>query len=165
MVAIFGTLIIAAVLIISGSAAAPYADHYEPAYTTNCTNPNDAVGSPNNDDATIGQNGPPPALGVLMLDLDEGNEMGANQLFTVYGWSVFGVNINETYNITIYTDDFGDSYGPYNGWDSADLDFYTPSNPPTAEWRYIEITGTYGEVQGGNEYDTTYGPEIDAVGY
>jgi len=164
-VAIIGILLIAAVLIISGSAVAPWAVDWVEAYTSNVTDPDNALDDAGlYGDATIGQNSPP-LLGVLMLDLGSGNEMGANQLFTVYGWSGLGVNIYETYNVTIYTDGLNDSYGPYNGWDSADLDFYTPLTPQAAEWRYIEITGTYGEVQGGNQYDTIYGPEIDAVGY
>jgi len=157
-------MLLTVVILISGSAAAPYAVDWVRAYTTNCTHESWALGIPDTDNATIGKNSPP-LLGVLMLDLGSGNEMGADQLFTVYGWAGGGTNIYETYNITIYTDGFNDSYGPYNGWDSTSLNFYTPSSPQAAEWRYIGITGTYGEVQGGNQYDTIYGPEINAVGY
>lgn len=166
-VAILGTLLIAAVFIISSSALGQpthWVDHYEPTDTTNCSNPTWAEGSPDDDNATVGQN--PSTLGVLMLDLgtDPDDWMPPSQLFTVCGYSGTGDNINETYNITIYSNGMEDSYGPLNGWDSAELDFTTP---PTEDitWRYYQITGTSGLTSRSNEDDTIYGPEIDAVGW
>jgi len=158
---ILGILLIATIL-LCGSAVAPWT--VSTSGSTNCTNPDNALGaSGTSGDATVGQN--PSTLGVLMLDLGSGNEMGADQLFTVYGYISIN-NINETYNITIYVDDdLRVSYGPYNGWDSEELEFTTPLSPPDPEWRYIEITGRSGQTYFENQYDTIYGPEIDAVGW
>jgi hypothetical protein len=159
-IAILGTVLIAAVIIISGSAVAPWVDHVE--ISTNCTNPDWAVGAPDLWHATVGQN--PSTLGELLLDLDAGNEMGASQLFTVYGFDNID-NINETYTLTIFNNDFSASYGPYYGWDSADLDFYTPAFPLSPEWRFYGIIGTSGRIDFTNHVDTIYGPEINAVGW
>jgi len=162
-ITILGVVLIILIL-TSSSAVAPYADHYEPAYSSNVTSPTYAVGAPGGGDATIGVN--PSTLGVLVLDLgtNPNNWMDPNQAFTVYGYS--GVNnINETYNISVMTDGMTHRAGPWDGYDSANLSFTTPSNPQAVKWRYFEINGTSGFTSGTNLDDTIYGPEIDAVGW
>ncbi len=159
---------ITAVFIISGPAVAPWVVAYIPARTTNCTNPTWAEGSPDFEDATVGVNVPFATLGILSLDLgaNSANWMGDNQLFTVIGWSgSVGGNINETYDIRIYTDSFADTYGPWNGWDSESLDFTTPTLGLGNIWRYYEITGTSGQLNESVDEDMYYGPEIEAVGW
>jgi len=158
-VAIFGTLMIAAVLIISGSTVAAWvwADHHEAAYTY-CSNPTQAVGAPDGSYASLGFDGPPPVLGFIALDLGSLYAMPADQDFTVFADSP----IEETY--TAYVGITSDpQYSLYvgGGNDTRDFIFTTPASPPSAWYRYIFLNGTSG-VQAGDYY---YGPEIDAVGW
>jgi hypothetical protein len=155
IIAILGTMLIATIL-ISGSAVAAEefivgVDSYN-----NCTNPNSAVGSPNDAYATIGVN--PSSLGWILLDFGLGTSMDPDQDFTVYGMSA---GVNETYSVTVVnqTKEWAVSVG--SGWDVANLVFTTPSYP-NQSWRYVNITGTSGSKELG---DMIYGPEIDAVGY
>ncbi|UCE36281.1 MAG: hypothetical protein JSW00_12170 [Thermoplasmata archaeon] len=165
-IAILGTLLIAAVFIISGSAVAGYVNEYIPEGSSAVTNPDEAEGPEDYTYATVGINSPP-TLGVLLLDLgDEENWMDAEQDFTVYGWEYGpGTNIFEEYTVVIYNDGLTARYGPYYGDDDEDKVFQTPSTPTNPDWRYIEINGTSGEVDFENHDDTIYGPEIDAVGW
>jgi len=161
-VAISGILLITVVLIISGSAVAAWhwIDHYEPLYTVNCTSPWDAENAPDNDYASLGDDGPPPVLGWILLDLDLGNEMGPSQNFTVFAQS----SVEENY--TVYVSETTDlQYKLYigSGWDTENLTFQTPSSPPTAKWRYILLVGVTGYAGGIGDY--AYGPDIDAVGW
>jgi hypothetical protein len=90
--------------------------------------------------------------------------MGANQLFTVYGF--YGNNnIVENYTIKIYNSDMTTSAGPWSGDDDSNQGFTTPSFPTGSTWRYYEITGTSGQVYFENTDDTIYGPEINTVGW
>jgi hypothetical protein len=157
-VAIFGTLLIMVILLSGSSVAQTW--HYALSQTnTNCTNPDYALGAPNPNDATIGQN--PSTLGSIILDLGAANEMGPDQDFTVYGDPG---GITEKYKVEVIE---GSSGGggiiPVGfGQDTnAEEDFTTPSDFGKT-WRYIRINGTSGSTGGG---DTIYGPEIDAVGW
>ena len=156
-VAIFGTLLIATVLIISGSAVATWV--YAISQTSSgCSSPGNALGAPDGNYATLGQDGPPPVLGFIALDLGSLYAMPADQDFTVFADSP----IEETY--TAYVGITSDpQYSLYvgGGNDTRDFIFTTPASPPSAWYRYIFLNGTSG-VQAGDYY---YGPEIDAVGW
>jgi hypothetical protein len=151
---ILGTILIATVILISGSAVATWhyavaVDHY-----AFCTNPDEALDAPDGVYATIGVDGPPTILGTIFLDLGVYNGMGDNQQFWVFARS----DVQEEYKVIIYTEGFETWVVCGYGYDDADEDFYTPSLGET--WRYIEIQGWSG---GG--YDPVNGPEIDAVGF
>ncbi|UCE39246.1 MAG: hypothetical protein JSW00_08525 [Thermoplasmata archaeon] len=166
IVVMLGALLIAAVFIISGSAVAPWVYEYVPGGTCACTNPDYAESSPDYNYATIGQN--PDTLGKILLDLgpNSANWMAEDVPFTVYGWdSSSGVNIVETYSIKIYNDGMTVNASLGSRDDDSPQGFTTPSFPEDPEWRYYEITATSGDVYFENEYDTIYGPEIDAVGW
>jgi len=150
---ILGALLIAAIIIVSGSAVANWA---QSVYShPNCTDWDEARFAPDGDLASVGEDGAPPILGVLTLDLGAGNEWGASQDFVVYGDVPEG--INETYLIKVITKDWKTESSMWPGWDSEDLTFTTPSTPGLV-WRYIRIIGTSGA-------NDIWGPEIDAVGY
>jgi len=161
-VAIFGTLLIAAVLIISGSAAAwVYAISQT---NVNCTDPDEARFAPNSDYASLGKHLPPadPVLGWILLDLGSINVMPANQDFTVFAQS----SVEENY--TVYVSETTDlQYKLYvgSGWDTEDLIFTTPLNPQATWYRYIYLEGLSGVTAGAGGGDYAYGPDIDAVGW
>ncbi|UCE39364.1 MAG: hypothetical protein JSW00_09125 [Thermoplasmata archaeon] len=159
-IAILGTLLIATIL-LSGSAVAQrwhYVDIVDS--HTNCENEDDACGVPDNKYATVGTNFPSPTLGNLVLDLSEANLMGPNQDFTVYHQS----NTNETYYISVITDDKTVESTAWLGWDTENLVFTTPSNEGLL-WRYFNIEGETGEIEFGELEDIIYGPEINAIGW
>jgi hypothetical protein len=160
-IAILGTLLIAAVLIISGSAVAAwyYIDHVETElYATNSGN---IVGGPDSSFATCGQNGRPNKLGYIVGDLGSGNEMGPLQDFTVFANMTNG--INETYDVLVSEHpNLVDFVYVGSGWDSENLVFTTPGTDPSS-WRYIWINGTSGYTH--PTFDPIHGPEIDAVGW
>jgi hypothetical protein len=158
-VAIFGTLLIAAVLLISGSAVATWVYAIDNT-SSNCMNPDYAENDPDGYDASLGEHVPPaePVLGWILLDLGSVNAMPANQDFTVFADS----SSNETY--TVWVSETSDvEYKQYvgSGWDTEDLIFTTPSGSGTS-WRYILICGTSGQP---TPQDPLYGPDIDAVGW
>jgi hypothetical protein len=160
IVAILGTLVIAAIIIISGSAVATwvYADHYEPAYSYDYTNPTYAEDSPDNLYATVGKNGPPRVLGRLTLDMTEGNAIPPDTNFVVFG-HISG--ITETYTVTVWDGSHETSDYLGSGSDTTNETF-TTAYDNNIMWRYIQIDGTSGQTGTG---DTIYGPEIDAVGW
>jgi len=165
-VAIFGTLLIAAIFIITGSAVAQtwhWIDHYEPLFTVNCSYPWKAEDAPDNDYASLGEHIPPadPVLGWALLDLDSGNEMGPSQDFTVFAVTP----VNESYAVWVsVTTNLQYKIYVGSGWDTENLTFQTPSQPVNAQWRYILLVGTSGvaDAAGG---DHAYGADIDAVGW
>ena len=163
IMAIFGVLVIAVTVIISGSAVAVwhYGDHVEAYYK--CTSPDEALGAPDCSHASLGVDTPVEALGWIIIDLGSGNEMGSNQTFGVYSSSAF----EELYNVTIFTANWQSEYKyadhlfPYYWNDTWDHEFTTPTDPGTG-WRYIRIDAI---TAGRRIPDTTWGPEIDAVGW
>ena len=162
-VAIFGTLLITVMILISGSAVAAWvwANHYEAPYTY-CSNPGQAVGAPDGSYASLGFDGPPPELGWILLDLTSSNAMGSSQDFRV----VAATPVNESYAVWVCeTTDLQFKLYVGSGWDTENLTFTTPSNPPAASWRYIYIMGTSGVTAGAGGGDYEYGPDIDAVGW
>jgi len=156
---ILGTILIATVILISGSVVAIWYhiiylyDDYQ------CTNPTYALYSPDGDHATIGENDPE-VLGKIILDLGSGNEMGSNQNFTVFA----DTNLNETYDVSVISSDLTAMIMVGSGWDTEDCEFYTPSTPVVL-WRYIQINATSGYIVFNEPVDVIYGPEVDAVGY
>ncbi len=160
---ILGTILIAAVILISGSAVAGtwhYIDHVES--SVDCTNPDNAVGQDDGIHATIGINSSgldPAKLGAICLDLGSGNEMGPNQEF----WVNASSRVSEEYNVWV-TDDPADlANHVYVGQneDTAKHNFITPLTP-NMSWRWVYIQGETGDD---TNRDPTYGPEIDAVGW
>jgi len=154
MVATFGTLLIAAVIILSGSATA--ATHFVKYISESyCTNIGYIDGPPDNLSASLGQDGTPPRYGTVRLDLGSGNEMGASQVFTV-----FYANNTESEQYQVFVgEDLDEFYLVGSGNDQADRNFTTPNWG--SSWRYIILVGISGSSTG----DPAYGPEIDAVGW
>jgi len=156
IVAISGTLVIVAIIIVSGSAVAAWVyaiDYWE----EKCTSPWLALYDPDYNHSTVGTNVPPTSLGILKLDLGAGNEMGPGQDFTVFASSI----ISEIYGVKVYTPSNTTGEHLWFQTDTADHDFTTPSTDNMV-WRYIEISGITGSTGVG---DPIYGPEIDAVGW
>ncbi|UCE36801.1 MAG: hypothetical protein JSW00_14985 [Thermoplasmata archaeon] len=159
-IAILGTLLIAMVIIISGSAVATwvYVTWIDEDNTSNTDNIN---GAPDDNYASLGEDGPPPVLGWVLLDLGSGNEMPFSQEFTVFADS----SMEENYSVWV-GETTEKATMSYVG-DGSDLDdeiFTTPSQPFNGSWRYIYIEATSGltAFEGG---DYVYGPDIDAVGW
>ena len=150
-IAILGTLLIAAVLIISGSAVAGFA--YSIHSYNGVTNRLSILGADDGDEATIGYGG-----GWIVVELKAGDYMDADQLFTVYS---NGGGVTETYDVGV-SEDLITEVHVGSGDDSGDQTFYTPSSPNPASWRYIRIVASSGTTGPG---DLIVGPEIDAVGW
>lgn len=158
-IAILGTILITVVILISGSAVAPWHHavgiyHYE-----NVSDRFNILGAPNGTYASLGFDGPPPELGVIVLDLGSGNEMGPSQDFTVFADTA----VEEDYSAAVAESPEDDGVWVGDGEDTQDFNFTTPSTPGM-EWRYIILIGTSGVTafSGGDYY---YGPDIDAVGW
>jgi hypothetical protein len=153
---ILGTILIAAVIIISGSAVATWVyAHWIDEDDTPDINFIDAL---DGDQAALGQTGPPLVLGWVILDLGSGNEMGRNQDFMVFANSP----VLEFYRVYISVG--STEWVPEDGWfgnDSEDHDFTTPGTSG-GSWRYIKLVGISGICDPG---DPEYGPDIDAVGW
>jgi hypothetical protein len=158
-IVIFGTILIAAVFIISGSAVAPYVHNIDDENTTSIGN---IDGAPDDVYASIGEYTPPATyeLGWVWLELNLSDEMGPSQDFTVYAGYVDGSE--ESYDV--YVGETRDVEGlAYvgRGNDTSDEIFTTPSQPFNAEWRYIFIEAVTGALTS----DPAYGPDLDAVGW
>lgn len=159
IVAILGTLLIATVIIISGSAVAGWYYAFYVDEEENCMNPSNALYEPDGSHATIGKNLPNETLGWIILDLGEQTGMLGGQEFTVYASS----SVKETYKIRLIST----HKVTYSSWwtgcdDTKNEDFTAPETPPQGIWRYYEIHSEDGST---NETDEIYGSEIDAVGY
>jgi hypothetical protein len=156
MIMILGTILITAMVLISGSAVATWV-HVTYFWETNTTNPGNIDGAPDGTVASLGKNVPPPTLGSIHLDLGPSNAMPNSQDFTVFAGSI----VNETYYVYVgETSDVNASSYIGTGWDTENLTFQTPSMGDGA-WRYIFLEG----ITGALSTDPGPGPEIDAVGW
>jgi hypothetical protein len=161
--AILGTIFTAAMLInISGIVQAwTYADHVEYGVggTVNCTNPDYAVGAPNEQFASVGID-VPPTRGNLVLDLGSNSSYwivtGAGDDFTVFANST----TQETYWVYVWHPD--KSVENFIGWgnDTQDYSFDIPVDDGE-EYRYVQIWPYTADTA----KDPAYGPDIDAVGW
>jgi hypothetical protein len=152
-----GIILIATVILLSGSAVAQTwhfaVSIYDYEYVTDRF---DILGPPNGEEAHLGQN--PLTLGWIIVDLGEDNEMGRDQDFTVFASSP----VLEYYRVYISSDTF--EWVPEDGWfgnDSEDHDFTTPGTTG-GSWRYIKLVGISGIC---DPPDPVFGPDIDAVGW
>ena len=154
-VAICGTFLIAAVLIISGSAVAAWYYAVSVDDGADYTDGNEMLGSDDDDHGTLGIDSPL-RLGWISLDLGSGNEMGPSQDFTVFA------NSADSEEYSVHVQDPGKNVPVWlgNNYDLADHDFTTPSTFGKT-WRYIILVGESGLDTG----DYAYGPDIDAVGW
>jgi hypothetical protein len=159
-IAILGTLLIAVVIIISGSAVATWV--YVTVYSSNsCTDITDIEAAEDNVYASLGQDGPPPVLGWVLLDLGSVNEMPSSQDFTVFA----DTSVEENYSVWVgITNVIATMSYVGQGSDLDDEIFQTPSQPAHGGWQYIYILGTSG-IAGAVGGDYAYGPDIDAVGW
>ncbi|UCE39252.1 MAG: hypothetical protein JSW00_08555 [Thermoplasmata archaeon] len=157
-IAIFGTLLIATIL-LSGSAVAigTYAGTVY-AYT-DCENPEEALDEPDTTYATVGTNIPDPATGDLWLDFGFVG-IPDSTILRVYGTQ--GSGQDENYYIEVWRADWGDSCVGTGGHSDLVVNNFTTGTTPTSFWRFVNINGETGSTGPG---DTIYGPEIDAVGY
>jgi len=157
-VEILGTLLIAAVILISGSVVATmvYAQHV--VSYANVTNPLNIRYVDNDEYASLAVYiGEICTIGWIFIDLDLGNEMPNSQDFTVFA----DTDIEEIYLVSVgETSDL--RYVTYvgTGSDIIDRTFTTPSSGGGA-WRYILIEGYIGST----DPDPEPGPDIDAVGW
>jgi hypothetical protein len=156
------TLLIATVIIISGSAVGQtWHCAQEVEFEENCTDENEILYEPNGSSASIGKSNPD-VLGRILVDLGEGNAMGANQNFTVFGGSLLNL-YKEEYDVWVSEDSETIDYEDYcgRGDDREYEEFQTPSDLEK-EWRYIYIHAVLGDPDGGGP---AFGPDIDAVGW
>jgi hypothetical protein len=151
-----GTILIVAVILISGAVAAwVYVDRLYSSY--NCTDPDEALGVDDGIHASLGQVGPPPVWGWMFLELNISDVMPNSQDFTVYAES----SIEETYLVSVSeTPDPDEATYVGTGYDTDDEIFTTPSTGGGA-WRYILIEAETSSTV----WDPAPGAEIDAVGW
>ena len=158
-VAILGTLLIAAVLIISGSAVAGWYYAIDVDNESNCENSDEALGEQDTVHATIGTNIPVPTLGEIILTLGVQTGMLYGEEFTIYASST----VKETYSMRLLS---GVTRTESTWWrecdDTTDEDFTAPLPPYQETWCFVEI---YSEEGSTNATDQIYGSEIDAVGW
>jgi hypothetical protein len=158
-IAIIGTLLIAAVLIISGSAVASWlyvgdVEDYE-----DCTNPYEAIGAPDGDHATIGINFPP-TEGWINLSLAALSGLPQYTEFIVFASST----VRENYSLQVVSLLFQKSSWSFGNDDTQNQDFTTETlnNPQNDVWMYFMIYCEGGSI---NDTDQIYGSEIDAIGW
>ncbi|UCE38641.1 MAG: hypothetical protein JSW00_05270 [Thermoplasmata archaeon] len=160
-IAILGTLLIAMVITISGSAVATwvYAHWIDEDNTTNIG----YIDVLDTNYASLGEHIPPadPVLGWVLLELNLGDEMPFSQDFTVFA----NTPVEEEYSVWVgeTTEKATMSYVG-DGSDSGNEVFTTPSSPFNAKWRYIYIEATSG-ITSFEDGDYDYGPDINAVGW
>jgi hypothetical protein len=166
IVAILGTLLIAMVIIISGSAVAVW--HFARVITLydDTTNEDEILDAPDDVHATLGENGiypNPDKLGFVVVDLGMGHEIPADHDFTVFATpgSLYYNYKTEEYLVAV--GESSDSFELVGGDDDQGDHVFTTPNKPGNLYRYILITGTDGEP--GVTEDPIYGPEVDAVGW
>jgi hypothetical protein len=157
---ILGTILIAAVILISGSAVAwTYAKVI--IHSNDCTNIDKILGQDDNVHATLGKNYD--KIGAVLLDLDEGYEMPADQDFTVFAdGSILGNGKTEYYEVFVSQDLI--TFELVGSDDDQDDHVFTTPDYGSL-WRYIHIACT----ENGGDYhptlDPEFGPEVDAVGW
>lgn len=152
---ILGTLLITAIILISGSVVATWVFGVIVDFEQGTTFPEQALGQPNSVHATVGNNTPDSTLGILRLDLGAANMMSERTYFYVIAQST----VSENYSVTVYNHDKTFSVSVGSGEDTNDQTFKTPDSP-SRSYRYIEIHGLTGNIGDGDPF---YGPEVDAV--
>jgi hypothetical protein len=155
---ILGTILIAAVILISGSAVAA-TWHYGVSIVEyyHCTSPDDVIDQPDDEYCSLGTSAQD--LGWILINLSYGHGMGPEQQFWVFADSTYP----EQYQVFISAEpNYETSYEIGYGWDNNDKDFYTPDEiAPVNGWLYILLLGKTGDPHP----DPWYGPDIDAVGW
>jgi hypothetical protein len=154
-VTILGTLLIATIL-YSGSAVATWIYAGSVYSSTDCENPEDALGEPDGEWATIGTSDPIPACGNLILDFGASGIPNFETLWVIGQ----GTGEDEDYQIFVYQEDFGKYWGPRTRSDQGNEDFALSDADPGHKWQYVLFYGVNGQTGPG---DPIYGPEIDAV--
>lgn len=153
-----GTILITAVILISGSAVATWAYAQSIVSYGNVTNPNNILYAPDDYYASLAvYNAPILTIGWIFIDLGSENAMPNSQDFTVFADTI----IEEIYDVSV--SEISDlRYVTYvgRGSDNNDETFTTPSIGGGA-WRYILIEGYIGATA----QDPEPGPDIDAVGW
>ena len=152
-----GTILISAVILISGSAVATWV-HVTYIAQNNTTFPGNIDGAPDNAAVSLGTTGPPPGFGWILCDLGLSNVMPNSQDFTVFAPATISVH-NESYNVYVSPNAIDFTYVG-TGWDSKSEIFTTPSTGGNL-WRYIYLETNYGH----SGDDPAPGPELDAVGW
>ena len=154
---ILGTILIAMVLLISGSAVAQW-KYVEWIDYRDVTNRDGINGPENNDPVSLGNVGPPVECGWILCDLGSGNEMSNSQHFTVFAACTVNVH-NESYNVSV-GESLDDMINVGTGYDTMSMVFQTPSTGGDA-WRYINLTAYFSDTRA----DPAPGAELDAVGW
>lgn len=131
---ILGTMLIAAVIIISGSVVATWVFAQRVVDYENVINPDNILYD--DDDYYASLSGPfDPSW--IFIDLNSSNAMPNNQIFTVFAET----SINEAYNVSV-GEILNPAFAIYvgTGWDASDQTFTTPLFGSGA-WRYVLIEG------------------------
>jgi hypothetical protein len=155
-----GTILIVAVILISGSAVATW--RYVTWIDENDTTNTDGInGAENNDPISLGKaSPPPPSLGWVLVDLSSNYTMPNSTNFTVFAGVSHPWATNESYDVFVCEDLDGTETYVGTGWDGANYIFQTPPIGGN-EWRYIYL---YANVSS-TAPDPVPGAEIDAVGW
>jgi hypothetical protein len=150
-------------ILISGSAVAVW--HYARVITLNddTTNEVEILYAPDDVHATLGENGPPKALGFVVVDLGVSHEIPHNTEFWVFATPGAFYNNYKPEEYLVAVGESSDSFELVGGDDDQGDHVFTTPNKPGNLYRYILITGTDGKD--GAAGDTIYGPEVDAVGW
>lgn len=161
VIMILGTVLIAAVLLISGSAVATWIYATSVYSDADCENSENALDEPDGEWATVGTNNPDPTAGDLILDF---GFVGIPDSTNVVVYGQDGAGIEEFYDVRFLKDDL--TVDP-RGWlgnssDWTNNTFTTGIAGSGRFWEFIEIKGLTGST---GPSDLIYGPEIDAVGY
>ena len=154
-----GTILIAAMVLISGSAVAFFVDAERVYDSDGCTDPDEALGVPNTTPASLGRTGPPAAYGWIILELNSSDVMPNSQDFTVFVYNDFW-STNESYDVFVGEEMDGEEEYVGTGWDGANYIFQTPAIGGD-EWRYIHLIANVSSTAP----DPVPGAEIDAVGW
>jgi hypothetical protein len=154
-----GTILISAVILISGSAVATWIYASSVYSDEDCENSEEALGAPDEECATVGTNDPDPTIGDLWLDFGFAGISNDVDIY-VYGDAVS--NPPEYYTVYIYNNDLSYSSLLGSGQSDQTTNYFDTGSPNTGFWEFIRIIGTSGST---SPSDPIYGPEIDAVGY
>jgi hypothetical protein len=155
---ILGTILIAAVILISGSAVAA-TWHYGVSIVEyyHCTSPDDVIDQPDDEYCSLGTSAQD--LGWILINLSYGHGMGPEQQFWVFADSTY---VEEYLVFVCAEPNYQTTYPVGEGSDTADEDFFTPvTHCPVDGWIYILLIGKTGDARP----DPVYGPDIDAVGW
>ena len=152
-----GTLLITAIILISGSAVATWV------YVLfndelNTTDPLNIENEPDNKPASLGNVGPPVVLGWLLVNLSLDDVMPNSQDFTVFAACTENVH-EESYKVYVGENTENLTYVG-TGWDTTSEIFTTPSTGGNA-WRYILLEAYISDTRN----DPAPGADLDAVGW